>query len=63
MGIGGRLVLFREARGLTQKQLAQEVGMPASQLSRYERGLERPRFRNVERLARGLMVPMTELFW
>ena len=63
MGIGGRLVLFREARGLTQKQLAQDVGMPASQLSRYERGLEHPRFRNVERLARGLMVPITELFW
>jgi transcriptional regulator with XRE-family HTH domain len=38
-----RLARFREARGLTRKQLALRLGCSPSQISRYESGQQQPR--------------------
>ncbi len=42
--IGKALQALRKAAGLTQKQLAKRLGIAASQVSRYECGLQAIRF-------------------
>ena len=63
MDIGRRLTQFRALRGVSQQELAKRVGMAASQLCRYERGRTRPGLDQVERLAEGLSVKVSDLFW
>ena len=63
MDISARLVQLRQARELSQQQLAQRVGMAPSQLNRYERGVSRPGLKTLEKLARGLRVEVRDLFW
>ena len=63
MDIGSRLVQFREARELSQKELAGRTGIAPSQLCRYERGLTRPALKTLEKLAAGLRVRLGDLFW
>ncbi len=52
---------LREERGLTQEQLAFEVGITASALSRIERGLNSPGWMTVRRIAQALEVGLVEL--
>lgn len=53
-GTNRQLRAVRQTYGLTQEQLAQEVGLPSAQyVSRYERGMELPRSK-AERLERWL---------
>ena len=40
--IGERIRLYREEHGLSQKQMAEQSGVTASQLCRYEKGLKAP---------------------
>lgn len=61
MNVAKKLLLLRRAARCSQKQLADRVGMPPSQLNRYEHGLVRPKLRNLERLALALKVPVSEL--
>lgn len=57
-----RVRQLRLERGLTQKELAELVGMSASEVSRLELVAKRPYIRTLHRLADGLGVNMTDLF-
>lgn len=57
----GRLRELREARGLSQSQLAQLVGVDQSDLSHIEAGRHDPRLDTALKLARALGVSVEEL--
>lgn len=57
-----RLAELRIARGLSQRQLADLVGTTSNQISRWERGIQRPRDPFKVALARVLEVPAVFLF-
>lgn len=40
--IGNRIRKYREARGLSQKELAEELGISNSRISNWEQGINRP---------------------
>ncbi len=61
-GIGIRVRLTRQARGLTQQQLAEMAGMSRPSLSAIENGLADPSLRNAMALARALGMTVEELF-
>lgn len=48
--IGARLRLERERRGKTQYEVAEEIGVRALEVSRWERGVTEPSGRNVVRI-------------
>ncbi|NQE65509.1 helix-turn-helix domain-containing protein [Caulobacter sp. RHG1] len=52
--IGGRLALVRKAYGLTQRQLAERVGRPASYIAKLELAERRLDVIDLEELARAL---------
>jgi transcriptional regulator with XRE-family HTH domain len=54
--LGRNVRLQREARGLSQEELAFEAGMKRSYLSELERGLRNPSVRALGRLAMALDV-------
>lgn len=51
----------RESKGISQKDLADRIGMIPHQLSRYENGHELPNLTNLCRIAKALDVEITEL--
>lgn len=55
------IVKARKARGLTQKQLGDLVGVPQSQISRIERNPDRTTVRTLKKLARALGVQLGAL--
>jgi transcriptional regulator with XRE-family HTH domain len=55
--IGQRIKAAREARGWTQQQLANAVGCWATQISRWENGVNPPFYATVEAIARALDAP------
>jgi putative molybdopterin biosynthesis protein len=61
-GSGVRLRLTRQARGLTQQQLAGMAGIARQTLSAIESGLSDPSLRNALALAHALGVEVEELF-
>ena len=50
-GVGGRLRTARRSVGLTQKQLAEELGVEAITVSRWERGVTAPSLVRLRRVA------------
>ncbi len=56
------LARLREERGLTQLQLALEVGLGQSDIGDIERGVREPRVTTIAKLAAGLDVHPGELF-
>src|SRR5437764_800081 len=48
--IGKRIRTYREQQGLSQKQLADQTHIPASQICRYEKGTELPTLLALTRL-------------
>src|SRR5436309_14009432 len=59
---GARLTQLREARGLSQKELAARVGCPSIQISRYETGRKVPRTPEIYvQLSKALGVSVGEL--
>ena len=54
--LGRNVRMHRQARGLSQEQLALEAGMKRSYLSELERGLRNPTVRALGRLAEALRV-------
>jgi len=60
--IGPKLRAWREIRGLALRGLEERTGIPFSQLSRYERGLETPTYARSLVLAKGLGVPVEDLW-
>jgi transcriptional regulator with XRE-family HTH domain len=59
---GRRLRELRRSAGITQEQLANEVGLTVESISNIERGIFGPRFDNLESIAQTLNVPVKALF-
>ena len=59
--IGSRIRRYREERGLSQKQLAELIGVKNSRVSNWEQGLNRPDADILAALCRALQVSPSEL--
>ena len=59
--LGENVRKARQARGLSQEELALEAGMKRSYLSELERGLRNPTVRALERLALALQTEPSDL--
>ena len=59
--IGRRIRGLRRLKRMTQQQLAESLGLSASQLSNIERGLKIPQPALLEKIAETLDVPRDEL--
>lgn len=59
--IGSRIRKYREERGLSQKQLAELIGVKNSRVSNWEQGLNRPDADILAALCRALQVSPSEL--
>ena len=61
--IGKRIARARNAKGWTQHQLADAIGVNDSQISRYETGRHTPKPHRYEALANALEVPAESFFY
>ncbi len=59
--IGARIALFRNARRWTQEHLADEIGMPQSELSKIENDKISPKWDIIQDIAEKLEVPVISL--
>lgn len=59
--VGAAIRKLREAKGLTQAQLASAVGMMRTNISRIEAAKHRPSLATVERIAKALKIPVASL--
>lgn len=62
MGIGRRIRLIREQRGMTQEELAERIGVTPSAVGNYEREVSHPREEVLYRLFGALCTEPNELF-
>ncbi len=62
MELGSLIKKVREAKGLSQKEVALACGMDQGQYSRIENGKTDPAFSAVVRIVQGLGVEMADLF-
>ncbi len=60
--LGERIRELRKAKGLTQEQLAELVGVEPRHISRVEGGYNSPSIERLARIAEVLGVPIQELF-
>jgi len=60
--IGVRIKVLRKQAGLTQEQLAEQVGLDSRHLSKLEVGQHFPSLDSLERIAVALNVPLVEFF-
>lgn len=60
--IGSRLRLIRIIRGLSQKELAQKLGLTYQQIQKYERGQDNLYARRIYEISRILEVPETYFY-
>lgn len=68
MTIGERIKKARKKAGLTQKALADKLGIPYQGISQYERGVRKPKLETLDRIAEALGVNFLDLvlrenFW
>lgn len=61
MTIGDRIRTIRKEKGLTQKQLAQRLGVSASMVGQYETNVRKPKFETLKNFSEALDVNITEL--
>ncbi len=59
--IGSRIRKYREAKKITQKQLAALIGVTGSRVSNWEQGINRPDVDILSRLCNALSVSPSEL--
>ena len=59
--IGGRIRKYREERGLSQKDLAQSIGVSNSRVSNWEQGINRPDADILARICKALSISPSEL--
>lgn len=62
MTFGEKLVQARKAKGLKQKQLAELLDITSQAVSQWERDICSPTLKTMQRMARVLDVPPTELY-
>ena len=53
------IVIARARQGLTQRQLAQRIGMTQSALARFERGRSNPTWASIKKMINGLGLKLT----
>ncbi|AJI22721.1 helix-turn-helix transcriptional regulator [Priestia megaterium] len=51
MALGDRMRSLRESKELTQKQLADKLGIPNQNVSNYERGFRQPDYDTLQKIA------------
>lgn len=59
--IGELIKKYRLEKGLTQKQLGERCGINEANIRKYELGTQKPKIETLERIAKGLDVPLSEL--
>jgi transcriptional regulator with XRE-family HTH domain len=59
--VGARVRTVRKAKGVSQSDLAEAAGITFQQVQKYERGANRISASMLQRIARHLEVPMSEL--
>lgn len=59
---GKKLKEIRNARGVTQEELADKTGLTVESISNIERGIFGPKFDNLEKIAKVLKVEVKALF-
>jgi len=59
--VGGRIKQARESAGLTQTELSTRAGLPQSHISRLENGQHSPSFATLEKIAKALNIPVSQL--
>ena len=62
IAFGKNLRKVRKTQGLTQAQLANDIGVEISQISRIERGIINTSVGNVNAIAKALKVDLKDLF-
>lgn len=62
IAFGKNLRKARKSKGFTQEQLANDIGIEISQISRIERGIINTSVGNVNAISRALRVDIQELF-
>ena len=62
MNIGEKIRKVREAKSLTQKEVALSINMDQSQYSKIEKGKTDPSCTTIEKIAKALNVEVYELF-
>ena len=62
MNIGRNISYFRKEKGLTQAQLAEQLGISAQAVSKWERGISYPDLSLVEPLVRIFGITSDQLF-
>ena len=60
-GVGGRLRTARRSAGLTQKQLAEALGVESITVSRWERGVTTPSLSRLRRIAEFTQTTVSDL--
>lgn len=59
---GDLIKKFRLEKGLTQKQLGERCGINEANIRKYELGAQNPKMETLERIAKGLDIPVGRLF-
>lgn len=62
IAFGKNLRLLRKSKGFTQEELANEIDIEISQISRIERGVINTSIANVNSIAKVVMIPVSDLF-
>lgn len=60
--LGERIREFRKAKGLTQEQLAERVGVEPRHISRIEGGYNSPSIERLAKISEALNVPIKDFF-
>lgn len=60
--IGANLRSARQAAGLTQRQLAEKIGTDSFQISRWERGANRPQDETLHALIEALGISLAQVY-
>lgn len=61
MVFGARVKVLRQEQGLTQEQFAQKCGLHKNYIGMVERGERNPSLLNIEIIAKGLEISISEL--
>lgn len=61
MKLNENLKLFRKKRGLTQKELAEKIGVTSTTITRYEKNVRTPDINTLQRIANVLEIPLNKL--
>lgn len=62
MTLGQHIKEERTKKGITQKQLADALGVTESYISQYERDLRNPKYETIKKIAKALDIPVTALY-